>query len=105
MNDCIKQNCQCKTCTLNSKFCSACNECTEHKFLKSVEHCTKIDNINVERNEIEEKIRILIKHYGNEEQVCLLYEKAKIEYKLNKTEFSDSYGKIYSMVMDYMFPR
>ena len=31
--------------------------------------------------------------------------KAKIEYKLNKTEFSDSYGKIYSMVMDYMFPR
>lgn len=105
MDNCFEQICQCKSCTLRDKFCYRCNECNEHKVLNPVEDCIKIYNSNIAVDKIEENIRSLIKHFGNEEQVCLLYEKAKIEYKLNKTEFSTSYGKIYSMVMDYMFPR
>lgn len=105
MSYCSKESCQCKTCTLNSRFCSCCKECIEHKILRPVEKCNKIYDNNIKNDELEEKIRELIKKSGNEEQVCLLYERGKIEYRLNKTEFSDSYGKIYSMVMDYMFQR
>lgn len=73
--------------------------------MQPVEHCGRIYGIHADRSELEENIRALIKHSGNEEQICLLYEKAKIEYQLNKTDFSDSYGRIYGMVMEYMFPR